>query len=278
MAGTKMEEFEIRPFSALEDFSACVRMQQDTWGPGFSECVPVAILKVSQILDGVVAGAYDEDGELLGFIYGLTGPRDGEIVHWSDMLAVRPDLQGSGLGWRLKAYQREVLLERGITTMFWTFDPLESRNAYLNLNKLGAVACEYVCDMYGQTDSPLHHGIGTDRFVPRWDMASESVEARMAGDATTLPEVSEEGAVRALGPRRGEGHLLPDEPVIGLTASHVLVAIPESIQAIKDDSIDSAVAWRQATRTVFTDYLSRGYEARALLRRNGWSDYLLVSS
>jgi predicted GNAT superfamily acetyltransferase len=272
------DKFEIRPFSTIEDFSECVRLQEETWGAGFSECVPIAVLKVSQTLGGVAAGAYNEAGELLGFVYGLTGPRDGEVVHWSDMLAVRSDLQGSGLGWKLKAYQREVLLERGITTMFWTFDPLESRNAYLNLNKLGAVADEYVWDMYGETDSPLHSGLGTDRLVPRWDLTSEAVEARMAGGDSAPLSVSEQGAVRALGPRRGEGHLLPDEPVVGLSASRVLVAVPESIQDIKADSLQSAMAWRRATRTAFTDYLGRGYEARALIRRDGWSDYLLVSS
>ena len=107
------------------------------------------------------------------------------------------------MGWALKAYQREVLLERGITTMFWTFDPLESRNAHLNLNKLGAVADEYVQDMYGQTDSPLHRGIGTDRFIPRWDLSSEAVADRMAGDGRDPPVVSDEGAVRALGATEG---------------------------------------------------------------------------
>lgn len=271
-------DYEIRPFETVEDYRECVQLQQDTWGPGFSECVPVAILKVSQILGGVAAGAYDESGALLGFIYGLTGPRDGEIVHWSDMLAVRPDLQGSGLGWALKAYQREVLLERGITTMFWTFDPLESKNGYLNLNKLGAVADEYVLDMYGQTDSPLHRGIGTDRFIPRWDLASEAVVRRMTSEDDP-PPISDDGAVRALGPRQGDdGHLLPDEPVIGLSASHVLVAVPESIQDIKEASLESAMAWRHATRAAFADYLSRGFVARGLIRRDGWSDYLLVSS
>jgi predicted GNAT superfamily acetyltransferase len=270
-----IDDFEIRPFSTVEDFKECVRLQQDTWGPGFSECVPVAILKVSQILGGVAAGAYDDAGTLMGFVYGLTGPRDGEIVHWSDMLAVRADLQGSGLGWRLKAYQREVLLERGITTMFWTFDPLEARNAHLNLNKLGAVAGQYLCDMYGVTDSPLHRGIGTDRLVPRWDLEAEDVVARFDGEDPGPPEVSEDGAVRALGPRKGDGYFLPDEPVTGLSASRILVAVPDSIQDVKAVSVESAVLWRQATRAVLNDYLSRGYAAHALIRREGWSDYLL---
>ena len=172
-------DFTIRPFETVEEFQDCVRFQEEIWGGGFSERVAVAILKVSQRLGGIASGAYDESGDLAGFVYGMTGVESGEVVHWSDMLAVRPELQNSGLGARLKGYQRDTLLAQGITRMHWTFDPLESKNAYLNLNKLGAVAREYVQDMYGQTDSPRHMGIGTDRLVPTWMMDSERVHARL---------------------------------------------------------------------------------------------------
>ena len=165
--------FTIRPFASIDEFKECVRFQEETWGKDFSERVAVAILKVSQRLGGIAAGAYDAEGGLAGFVFGMTGVQEGQIVHWSDMLAVRPELQDAGLGTRLKAYQRDELISRGVMRMHWTFDPLEAKNAHLNLNKLGAVAGEYVRDMYGQTGSPLHRGIGTDRFVPtpgRWTL------------------------------------------------------------------------------------------------------------
>ena len=92
------------------------------------------------LLGGVAAGAWDERGSLIGFVFGITGIEGGRPVHWSDMLAVRPAFRDVGLGWRLKIYQRRVLLERGVRSCYWTFDPLESRNAYLNFSKLGAVA------------------------------------------------------------------------------------------------------------------------------------------
>ena len=98
--------FTIRPFASIEEFKDCVLFQEETWGEGFSERVAVAILKVSQRLGGIASGAYDAEGVLAGFIFGMTGIQDGQIVHWSDMLAVRPGLQDSGLGTRLKAYQR----------------------------------------------------------------------------------------------------------------------------------------------------------------------------
>ena len=167
-----MTEYDIRPFRTIEEFRGCVALQEETWGHGFSERVAPAILKVAQILGGVSAGAYAADGSLAGFVFGMTGVRDGETVHWSDMLAVRRGIRDSGLGARLKAYQRQVLLDQGITTMFWTFDPLQSRNAYLNFAKLGIVVREYARDMYGQTDSPLHRGIGTNRFIALWLMES----------------------------------------------------------------------------------------------------------
>ena len=270
-------DFTIRPFESIEDFRDCVRFQEEVWGTGFSERVAVAILKVSQRLGGIASGAYDENGDLAGFVYGMTGVENGEVIHWSDMLAVRPGLQNTGLGARLKAYQREMLLEQGITRMHWTFDPLESKNAHLNLNKLGAVVREYVQDMYGQTDSPLHQGIGTDRFVPTWTMDSERVLQRLV-EGRSGPEVGgDEGAVAAFTTVEEGGLLLPGESDLSLEADRILTPIPSSIQELKAESLEAAVRWRHATRAVLSCYLDRGYEVRELYRRPRHSEYLLVS-
>ena len=195
-------DFTIRPFASVEDFKECVRLQEEIWGEGFSERVAAAVLKVSQRLGGIASGAYDREGGLAGFVFGMTGVQAGQIVHWSDMLAVRPELQDTGLGTVLKAYQRDELLSRGITRMLWTFDPLEAKNAHLNLNKLGAVAAEYVQDMYGGTDSPLHRGIGTDRFVPTWAMDSPRVIERLVEGRPGPVPGGDEGAPQAFPVRR----------------------------------------------------------------------------
>ena len=269
-------DLTIRPFETIEEFQDCVRFQEEIWGTGFSERVAVAILKVSQRLGGIAAGAYDESGELAGFVYGMTGVESGEVVHWSDMLAVRPELQNAGLGVRLKAYQRDRLLAMGITRMHWTFDPLESKNAHVNLNKLGAVAREYVQDMYGQTDSPLHRGIGTDRFVPTWTLDSERVVQRLV-EGQSGPEVgADEGAPPAFGVAREGGILVPGEADLTLEGSRILVPIPSSVQELKSESLEAAVRWRHATRAVLSCYLDRGYEVRELYRRQHHSEYLLV--
>ena len=270
--------FTIRPLASIDEFKDCVRLQEETWGAGFSERVPVTILKVSQRVGGVTAGAYDEAGKLAGFVFGLTGVQDGEIVHWSDMLAVRPEFQDAGLGPRLKAYQRNALLSRGIVRMHWTFDPLEARNAHVNLNKLGAVASEYVEDMYGRTDSPLHQGIGTDRLVPTWMMDSARVIERHVEGRSGPDPVGDQHGIRIFTVRAEAGLYLPSDPDLTVDSERILVPIPDSIQALRDASADAALSWRATTRSVLTTYFARGFEARDYYRRDGWGEYLLVSA
>lgn len=266
-------EYTIRPFASTEDYRACVELQEDTWGAGFSERVSPAILKVSQILGGVASGAYDEGGRLVGFVFGMTGLREGRVVHWSDMLAVRPEARDSGLGRRLKEYQRSEVLSRGVDTMFWTFDPLQSRNAHLNVTRLGAVVREYRVDMYGESDSPLHQGIGTDRFVVLWLLDSERVEARLAGSE---PESYEDApfALRHAGSGR-RGHPRPGTPDTSLGNDVVRVAIPRDVRSIMDDDMELAVAWREATRTALAHYLGAGYQVQEFERGRPTSAYVL---
>src|SRR5690606_23276161 len=134
------------------------------------------------------------------FVFGLTGLRAGRPSHWSDMLAVRPEMRGRGLAIELKRFQRDEVLALGVEEMLWTFDPLRAGNAHLNLNKLGAVARAYRPDMYGATGSPLHDGIGTDRFVAFWPLRHERVVARLAGSGHTAAAGEDEAARAADAP------------------------------------------------------------------------------
>ncbi|MHB1191582.1 MAG: hypothetical protein ACYC6F_00925 [Longimicrobiales bacterium] len=272
-----MTSWDIRPFRTIEEFRACERLQEETWGEGFSERVPTATLKVVQIIGGIAAGAYARDGSLVGFVFGMTGVRDGEVVHWSDMLAVKRSLRDSGLGTRLKAYQRQVMMERGVTKMHWTFDPLQSRNAYLNFSKLGIVAREYAEDMYGETDSPLHRGIGTDRFIALWRMDSERVRRRMAGEerGPDAGVLSAYPAALGLGSSAGDRPPEPGRVFLGMEDAVVSVAIPADISAVMAESMELAVAWRRSTRMALTHYMDRGYEVRELVRGLHTSHYLL---
>jgi len=284
------DAFTIRPFASIEEFHDCVDLQEATWGIGFSERVPPAILKIAQMLGGVASGAYDAKGELVGFVFGLTGLRGGEVAHWSDMLAVRPGIRDSGLGRRMKEYQRDVVLGHGVEKMYWTFDPLQSRNAHLNITRLGAVVREYVENMYGDTDSPLHQGIGTDRFVALWLLASNRVESRLACNAGTTgsrPEAADHPGTAephetyseapwALRADSGERHPLP-VPVDSLPGNDaVRVSIPSDVTALMHDDLGLAVEWRLATRAVFAHYLSQGYEVCEFERGEAASTYFVA--
>lgn len=265
-------EFQIRPLATHADFRACVALQKSTWGEGFSELVPPAILMVAGRLGGVVAGAFAPDGRLLGFVFGITGWESGRAVHWSDMLAVVPEARNRGVGRALKLHQRDELLARGVETVYWTFDPLEARNAHVNFARLGVTAHEYHPDLYGATDSPLHAGIGTDRLVAVWELASSRVADRIAGrrPAPSVSELSDVPRVLAARPTRG---LVA--PVVHREESRpprVRISVPASIQEIKDRSPDLARAWRDATREAFLAFLDQGYRVVELVRDGelGW--------
>lgn len=266
----------IRPFATLEEYEACADFQEEIWGEGFSEKVSAAILMIANRLGGLAAGAFDDGGELQGFVFGLTGLMDGRLVHWSDMLGVRDGGRDRGLGTRLKRYQREVVLARGVREMRWTFDPLQARNAHVNFNKLGIVSREYVENMYGDTDSPLHRGIGTDRLLALWLLDSERVTDRLEKGPVRSGPTTWADAPTILGAEMTGQFPVPGEPVLGREESAVRLTIPGALEAMMETDLPLAVRWREASREAFLHYLGRGYEVRELLRDRTTSSYILV--
>jgi len=240
-----------RRVATLAEYQECVAIQEATWGVGFRELVPTAILMVSQKLGGVCAAAFGPDGRMLGFVFGLTGLKDGGLVHWSDLLAVRLEARGAHLGERLKRYQRDLVLAVGVRTMYWTFDPLVARNAHMNLARLGARAAEYVQNMYGDdTGSPLHGRVATDRFVAAWDLASPNGHRPLPAEPGVLVNPTDDDGAPALAEQ------LPEAPVVH-------VAVPRDLDAL---STERRAAWRDVTRRALTGYLGRGYEVAAFDR------------
>lgn len=274
--GSPSRELVIRPLASQEDYEACTAFQEEIWGVGFNERVSAAILMVANRIGGLSAGAFDEEGVLQGFVFGLTGIEGGELIHWSDMLAVRAGLRDQGLGTRLKHYQREVLLSRGVRRMRWTFDPLQSRNAYVNLAKLGIITREYVQDMYGDTGSPLHRGVGTDRLIAFWEMDSDRATRRLKG-TDVRPDAATLAALPMVIPTRGGGdYPAPEEPVLGLDGPALLLTIPGEIDSIMAEDPGLAVRWREVTRSAFLHYFSRGYRAMELIPQGEISHYVLA--
>lgn len=244
-------EVAIRPLATRDDYVACLDLQERTWGPGFREVVSPALLMVAQKISGVVAGAFDAEGRMLGFVFGITGVTSGQLCHWSHMLAVHPQHRDRGIGARLKAYQKRALLRVGVHRMFWTFDPLVARNAHINLHRLGARVREYVADFYGtKIKSSLDRGIGTDRFVVEWELSD--------GPPEPAAPVRDRGAIPVV--EAADDSERP-QPVSRPCVAHpaVTVAIPRDIQSLKTADLDLARAWRTATRDAFTYYFERGY-------------------
>jgi predicted GNAT superfamily acetyltransferase len=248
---------EIRPLTTLAELRACVALQHATWGEAFSDVVPESILKVSQRVGGVAAGAFAPDGMLLGFVFGLTGVERGRIVHWSDMLAVRPEARNLGLGRRLKDYQRKFVRELGGEVIYWTYDPLIARNAHLNFNRLGVRVAEYVEDMYGITESVLHGGIPTDRLVVAWPTRDEDISTRLAEVRRTLAS-----------PDCQDGPVVTPEWIDGVSGAAILphclrVEVPTNAEALFASSPDAAHEWRGRLRRTLQWCLASGYSIRA---------------
>lgn len=238
-----------------EEYPQCDEIQRDTWGQDFADRVPSSMLMINQKLGGVVAGAFDAAARLQAFIFGQTGVRDGRLLHWSHLMAVRRPLRGLGLGRRMKLYQRRLLLDVGVEVAEWTFDPLVSRNAHLNLNRLGARPVAYQRDVYGDgSTSSLHSGIGTDRFLVRWTLDDAEVRARIEGDPPAGVEGLDAPVVNA------DAGGSPREPPFELPELPALrVEIPADIQAVKEAAMDVAKRWRSATRHAFEAAFERGY-------------------
>lgn len=260
-------DVEVRHLATHDEFVACVALQHKIWGANFSERVPAAILKVSQRIGGVTAGAFDKNGDIVGFVFGMTGIENGELVHWSDMLAVRADLRDHGIGRILKEFQLRALLERGVARIYWTFDPLVARNAHLNFNRLNVQVAEYVIDMYGsETDSVLHRGLGSDRFIVVRPVAATNgsvvpVDRDRAhavaavGEGTRVLNAVDAAGVPEL-PRLPKS---PDEPVYR-------IAIPLDIEQVQNADISLASRWRETTRRAILWGLDNSYRVIGFYR------------
>src|SRR6202043_698954 len=178
-AGGSPGPVAIRHCHGLDELRACVALQKEVWNFTDAELIPLRMFVVAEKVGGQVMGAFDGTG-LVGFALSVPGTRSGHIYLHSHMLAVRKDHRNSGLGRRLKLLQREDALSRGIELIEWTFDPLEIKNSYLNIEKLGAIARRYNINQYGITSSPLQGGLPSDRLIAEWWLKSRRVETLLA--------------------------------------------------------------------------------------------------
>ena len=180
-AGTlKTDAIVIRKCAGIDEMRACVNLQQEVWNFTDAELVPLRLFVVAEKVGGQVLGAF-EANELVGFALAVPGARNGHPYLHSHMLAVRESHRNYGLGRRIKLFQRQDALARGFELIEWTFDPLEIKNAYLNLMRLGAITRRYNINQYGVTSSPLQGGLPTDRLVAEWWLSSNRVRTLLDG-------------------------------------------------------------------------------------------------
>jgi len=251
------EQVAIRAVETIKDYRSCEELQTTVWGPDDIVGIPLLSLVTAQENGGIVLGAFVPGGALVGFVYSFPGLTPaGRLKQCSVLLAVHPDYQNRNVGLRLKLAQRDGALAQGIDLITWTFDPLVSTNAYLNLAKLGGESSTYLTNVYG-LGRGLNAGLETDRLLVEWWL-SEAGRPR-AGHAALSQRAP--AMVNTLeSPRSGV-------PVnrgydLGRADEWLRIRIPRDIAAVKEADVELAQAWRAQTREMFTTYLSRGYRIR----------------
>lgn len=236
----------IREVKTFAELRAVEEMQREVWGVSNLDVVPLTHLVAVQAAGGVLLGAFEGE-TLAGFVYGFVAQEDGEIAHHSHMLAVKPEYRNFNLGYKLKLAQREAVLAQNINLITWTFDPLQSLNAHFNFTKLGVISERYLVNFYGEEAESFLHQTGTDRFWVKWILNSPRVVKRITKADLSLEDPTEK----------------------------ILVEIPADINAVQQESPETAREWRERTRRAFTEALDAGYSVRDFYRDGAVGIYIL---
>ncbi len=274
-----MSDYTIRELKSVDECRKVVELEKIVWGyPDGEDVVPVAILIVSIKRGGILLGAFDRSGRMVGFVYSLAAMKDGVPTQWSHMLGVLPEARDGGLGAALKLEQRGRAMARGVRLIEWTFDPLQALNAHLNFAKLGVVVHDFVEDVYGESSSPLHQGTPTDRFIAEWRLDAPEVERRIARPLPTVRSSAELDAPVVNRTTEGTRWLACEAVDLTRTEPRLLVEIPLGFSEMLSQDPRLALDWRMKTREAFSTYLSQGYAVVYffLERPSGRGRYLLT--
>jgi predicted GNAT superfamily acetyltransferase len=236
----------VRPCHGIEDFEACVRVERDVWQSSDIDVVPIPLFVVASVTGGQVLGAF-HGKDLVGFTMAIAGWRARKPFLHSHMTAVMDGYRDRGVGRRLKLFQREDALARGITLIEWTFDPLVPKNAFFNFMRLGAIARRYLPNAYGITTSPLHGSLPTDRLVAEWHLRSDRVRRILAGKPASA--LASKKAVR--------------------------ITVPSNLEGVKSSETISKLEIQADVRAQFVRWFGKGYAATGVQPREGGMDYIL---
>jgi len=256
-----MPRAQIRLLHRVEEFRQCERIQKVVWG---NVGIGGEALAVTAKYGGAVLGAVVGE-RIVGCLYAFLARRHGKLIHWSHIMAVEPGYRDQGLGFLMKLAHRRLALAQGIKSICWTYDPLQSRNAALNITRLGAQVEEYIPDCYGQFPSAIEKGLPSDRFVVDWRIASPAVESRLREgrlpcqyDPARLPRANETRL-------NAQGFIENARVHLSLRAPRLLVEIPSNTDAMRSKDLKLARRWRTDTRKIFQHYLAAGYRVEDFL-------------
>jgi len=254
-------DMPIRRARDLEDYQACIELQKVVWGfTEPSDFAPLPLLVVGNHLGGNVLVAQDRSGRYIGFSYALLAKKPtGQEIWWSHMTAVLPEFRNQDIGMRLKLRQREEALNAGIEEIHWTFDPLQAKNGYFNVSKLGVVVRTYEANIYGLTSSALHHGLPTDRFVAEWQLTSERVRSRLDSAPTVVLRDIDR---------------IPRVTRLDQEDQDLLIEIPARLEGLDPAGI---LKWQTSVRMACSHYFKRGYIVTDFIRVNEHAYYLITS-
>ncbi len=253
----------IRDIESIEDLRKLGPVEKQVWGLDERDVTPMTLLIALKEAGSIVVGAFDDDA-LVGFALGFPSIENRQVGIHSHMLAVLPQYRDLNLGYKLKLAQRERALAMGLKQMSWTFDPLQSRNAYFNFAKLGVVSNRYNPDFYGQDSTSVLHQNGTDRLWLTWMLDSVRVEQRLAGRrGAEMPAGNDiVWCDRELRPHQGRVEAIPPDAA-------AFIAIPGDILEIENRDPALAREWRLATRWAFMELLRAGFFVADYLRGSG---------
>jgi predicted GNAT superfamily acetyltransferase len=268
----------IRDLESFDDLTKAQILEKEVWELSDLDVTPMTLAIAIREAGSLWLGAFDGN-KLVGFAFGFLGIEHGEVIVHSHVLGVLPAYRDSDLGYKLKLAQRERALAWRLRLMTWTFDPLLSKNAHLNFNKLGVVSDSYKIDFYGpETSSSLHQN-GTDRLWVKWPMTSRRVQGRLQGKQNRQEMLDALATVLPLVQFDGNGKPKRSDLSAALSRQRIAIEIPGDIGVLETKDPVQAHEWRLATRWAFTEALKAGFFVaefcRTIRGQQGPGSYLL---